>query len=175
MCLREASVKGKIEVEHDRWLRKKIDSEARTWCEPVTRETQLDAIVSFYKATHDDTTMELERCVLCGLQKAAIQLRHHSCTLQPLYEQIRNQLSLAGQEHFQCSQCFPRDGSDIGICEDCDIALERRRVPRACQVDMLSLGCEHRYPVELRGLSPVEERLIGLYQACGWITSSRSI
>ena len=35
---------------------------------------------------------------------------------------------------------------------------------------MLSLGCEHRYPVELRGLSPVEERLIGLYQACGWIT-----
>ena len=158
-------------MENERWHNKKMDSEARTWCEPVTRETQLDSITSFYKAMHDDSTMELEHCVLCGLQKAAVQLRPYSwSTLNSLYEQIRDDLSPAGQEHFQCSQCFPRDATDIAICEDCEDALIHKRVPRDCQVDMLSLGCEHRYPAALRDLSPVEERLIGLYQACGWIT-----
>jgi hypothetical protein len=35
---------------------------------------------------------------------------------------------------------------------------------------MLQLKCQHRYPMELVDLSPLEERLIGLYQPCGWIT-----
>jgi hypothetical protein len=40
----------------------------------------------------------------------------------------------------------------------------------ACQVNMLQLKCQHRYPKELMDHSPLEERLIGLYQPCGWIT-----
>jgi hypothetical protein len=35
---------------------------------------------------------------------------------------------------------------------------------------MLQLKCQHRYPKELMDLSPLEERLISLYQPCGWIT-----
>ena len=36
--------------------------------------------------------------------------------------------------------------------------------------DMLQLKCQHHYPKELTDLSPLEERLISLYQPCGWIT-----
>jgi hypothetical protein len=38
--------------------------------------------------------------------------------------------------------------------------------------DMLQLKCQHRYPKELSTdlSTPLEERLISLYQPCGWIT-----
>jgi hypothetical protein len=168
---RNALVEERVGFEDDGWEHKKKDSEAEAWCEPVTRGTQLAAIQSFYHAMHDDETMDLEHCVMCGLQKAAVNIRQLSwSTFYSLYEQVRDYLQPAEQEHFSCMRCFPRSGADIAICQGCEQALKQRKVPRSCQVNMLLLRCEHRYPAELRNLSPVEERLIGLYQACGWIT-----
>src|SRR6266516_2712798 len=100
---RKALVDRRIEFEDDGWQEKEKDSEAKTWCEPVTRKTQVESIQSFYHAMHDDDTMELEHCVLCGLQKAAVNIRQLSwSTFYSLYEQVRDYLQAAEQEHFSC-------------------------------------------------------------------------
>jgi hypothetical protein len=48
--------------------------------------------------------------------------------------------------------------------------LRKEKLPYPCRVNNLALPCVHRYPDELKGLSPLEERLIGIYIPCGWIT-----
>jgi hypothetical protein len=48
--------------------------------------------------------------------------------------------------------------------------LKRGKLPKACAVNNMYIGCEHRYPEELDGLSPVEERLIALQASFGYIT-----
>ena len=131
----------------------------------------LDAVQSFYEAMHDETTLEIEYCVVCGLQKASKDLEEYMWEeFHSLYVQVEPLLHPSEQDHFQCRQCFPRNHANIPVCHDCEGALKRRRLPRACQVNMLQLKCQHRYPKELTDLSPLEERLIGLYQPCGWIT-----
>jgi hypothetical protein len=120
---------------------------------------------------YDETTMEIRYCVVCGLQKASIDLGDYIWEdFLPLYLQVQHLLRPTEQDHFECRYCFPRNNGNILICHGCEDALQRKRIPRACQVNMLQLKCQHRYPKELMDLSPLEERLIGLYQPCGWIT-----
>ncbi|KAN0067948.1 hypothetical protein V8E54_013876 [Elaphomyces granulatus] len=163
---------ARVQFEDDRWLRKQRDSDFRAWCKPVARELQLDTVQSFYKAMHDETTLETKYSVVCGLQKASKDLeeRYMWEEFHGLYVQVESLLHPSEQDHFQCRQCFPRNNANIPVCHDCEGALQRRRLPRACQVNMLQLKCQHRHPKELTDLSPLEERLIGLYQPCGWIT-----
>jgi hypothetical protein len=168
---RKDFVDARVQFEDDRWLRKQRDSDSRVWCKPVARELQLDTVQSFYKAMHDETTLETKYCVVCGLQKASKDLEEYMWEeFHGLYVQVESLLHPSEQDHFQCRQCFPRNNANIPVCHDCEGALQRRRLPRACQVNMMQLKCQHRYPKELTDLSPLEERLIGLYQPCGWIT-----
>ena len=161
-------VDARVQFEDDRWLQKLRDSDSRAWCKPMARELQLETVQSFYKAMYDETTMEIRYCVVCGLQKASIDLGKHIWEdFLPLYLQVQHLLRSTEQDHFECRSCFPRNNENIPICHSCEDALQRKS---ACQVNMLQLKCQHRYPKELMDLSPLEERLIGLYQPCGWIT-----
>ncbi|KAN0067253.1 hypothetical protein V8E54_014708 [Elaphomyces granulatus] len=74
---RKDLVDARVQFEDDRWLQKQRDSDLRAWCKPVTRDVQLDAVQSFYKAMHDETTLEIEYCVVCGLQKASKDLEEY--------------------------------------------------------------------------------------------------
>jgi hypothetical protein len=168
---RKDLVDARVQFEDDRCLQKQRDSDSRAWCKPVTRELQLDSVQSFYKAMHDEMTLEIEHCVVCGLQKTAKDLEEYMWEeFYGLYVQVEPLLRPSARDHFQCRQCFPRNNANIPICHDCEEAIQRKRLPRACQVNMLQLKCQHRYPKELADLSPLEERLIGLHQPCGWIT-----
>ncbi|KAN0081987.1 hypothetical protein V8E54_003285 [Elaphomyces granulatus] len=55
---RKDLVDARVQFEDDRRLQKQRDSDLRAWCKPVTRELQLDTVQSFYKAIHDETTLE---------------------------------------------------------------------------------------------------------------------
>ena len=70
----------------------------RAWCKPVTRDVQLDTVQSFYKAMFDETTLETQYCIVCGLQKTPIDLEDY------MWKEF---YGLYVQDHFQCRQCFP--------------------------------------------------------------------
>jgi hypothetical protein len=74
---RKDLVDSRVQFEDDRWFQKQRDSDSRAWCKPVARELQLDTVQSFYKAMHDETTLEIEYCVVCGLQKASKDLEEY--------------------------------------------------------------------------------------------------
>ena len=168
---RKDLVDARVQFEDDRWLQKLRDSDLRAWCKPVTRDVQLETVQSFYKAMYDETTLAIRHCVVCGSQRAPVDLRDYIWKdFHPLYAKVEHLLLPSQQDHFQCRECFPRNNGNIAVCHDCQEALQRRRLPRACQVNMLQLKCQHRYPKELVDLSPLEERLIGLHRPCGWIT-----
>jgi hypothetical protein len=71
-----------------------------------------------------------------------------------------------------CRSCFPEgdDEAVVPICFACRAAFDRGRVPEACMGSTMHIGCEHRYPRELRELTPLEEKLISLNVAYGFIT-----
>ena len=151
---RQDLVDTRVQFEDDRWLQNLRDSDSRAWCKPVTRDLQLETVQSFYKAMYDETTMEIRYCVVCGLQKASIDLGNYIWEdFLPLYLQVQHLLHPSEQDHFECRQCFPRNNGSIPICHGCEDALQRKRIPRACQVNMLQLKCQHRYPKELMDLS----------------------
>ena len=165
---RKDLVDARVQFEDDRWLQKQKDSDSRAWCKPVTRDLQLETVQSFYRAMFDETTLEIRYCVVCGLQKASKDLEDYMWEdFYGLYVQVEPLLHPSERDHFQCRQCFPRNNANISVCHECEGAIKRKRLPRACQINMLQLKCQHRYPKELADLSPLEERLIGLYQPCG--------
>ena len=146
---RKDLVDARVQFEDDRWLQKQRDSDLRAWCKPVTRDVQLDAVQSFYGAMFDESTLETQYYVVCSLQKPPKDLEDYMWEeFYGLYVHIEPLLHPSEQDHFQCRQCFPRNNANIPVCHDCEGALQRRRLPRACQVNMLQLKCQHRYPKE---------------------------
>jgi hypothetical protein len=121
---------------------------------------------------NDDTTLETSHCRICYQQRAPSAVVESTwAELEPLYHGVVEQIPLADREHFDCGECFPRDGqATIPVCQDCNESLRKEKLPYPCRVNNLALPCVHRYPDELKGLSPLEERLIGIYIPCGWIT-----
>ncbi|RXG41776.1 hypothetical protein VDGE_30528 [Verticillium dahliae] len=71
-----------------------------------------------------------------------------------------------------CKRCFPEETGrpTVPICLTCRAAFDRLRIPQACMGNTMDIGCEHRYPEELRELTPLEEKLISLNAAYGFIT-----
>jgi hypothetical protein len=161
-----------VKVMDERWDQRVRDSAKHTWSEARPGELQLETARDFYNMMHDESTMEIAHCVVCYEQKAPIDVVDWSwAVLEPLYRQVERCLTRQDLEHFSCRQYFPREGADVfSVCKDCSHSLEAGKLPRACQVNNLSLGCTHRYPEALKCLTPLEERLIGLYIPCGWIT-----
>jgi hypothetical protein len=56
------------------------------------------------------------------------------------------------------------------VCCEFRNGFEGGKLPKACLVNNMGIGCKHRYPEELDDLSPVEERLIVLRTPFGYIT-----
>ncbi|EJT68750.1 hypothetical protein GGTG_13680 [Gaeumannomyces tritici R3-111a-1] len=69
---------------------------------------------------------------------------------------------------FQCRECFPA-GEKISGCKDCLRQMGNSVLSPAGQLHS-RLGCEHMFPDELKGLTPVEEKLIALNSCYGFIT-----
>ena len=55
------------------------------------------------------------------------------------------------------------------VCHECYAALKKGKLPKTYAVNNIYIGCEHRYPQELDGLSPIKERLITLQASFGYI------
>ncbi|KAF6783348.1 hypothetical protein CSOJ01_15909, partial [Colletotrichum sojae] len=148
------------------------DSANRTWCKPVSRETVLGRVKAFHEAMHDAKTLATSHCRVCYQQRAPKELEESTWEkMRVMYTAVEDEISTADRDHFACQECFPRDdGSSFLVCTECHTHLSKERLPPACRVNNLSLGCDHRYPNELRDLSPLEERLIGIYIPNGWIT-----
>ncbi|XP_044715046.1 PIF1 protein [Hirsutella rhossiliensis] len=71
----------------------------------------------------------------------------------------------------ECGACLPsHEGARVDVCRECRAGFDSGRLPKACSVNNMAIGCEHRYPDELDDLSPVEERLIALHTPFGYIT-----
>jgi helitron helicase-like protein/uncharacterized protein DUF6570 len=67
-----------------------------------------------------------------------------------------------------CRRCFPITEKVLG-CKDCARTIGKEIVSPAARLHSC-LGCEHTFPEELKGLTPVEEKLIALNSCYGFIT-----
>lgn len=60
----------------------------------------------------------------------------------------------------KCKKCLPPDSGDIvDICLKCCSSFKKEKLPKACSVNNIDIGCEYCYPGELDSLSSIEERL----------------
>lgn len=169
LCSREA-IQQLLRAQDDEFNRRLVDSETRQWCNRVPRELVLSSVQSFYQDLQSRTTLATGHCHLCQQMTAPDDfLREPWQGLLPQGSTIRSLVETSGA--LECGECFPVSPV-IGVlfCSSCYKALVAGRVPRSCAVNNLAIGCFHRYPEELRGLSPMEERLIGLAQPYGWVT-----
>ncbi|KAK2005446.1 hypothetical protein LZ32DRAFT_673453, partial [Colletotrichum eremochloae] len=169
---RRDQVKQIIKEADDRFAQRDQDSKDRLWCKPVSRDTVVEKTQAFHNSMHDDHTLDTGYCRVCYLQRPPSQLQSYSWVeFEPLYNLIADQVLPFDREHFQCCQCFPREAAGtFDVCLACKKYLREGNIPYHCRVNNLSLGCTHRYPKALSDLTPLEERLIGIYTPCGWIT-----
>ncbi|EWY79575.1 hypothetical protein FOYG_17269 [Fusarium oxysporum NRRL 32931] len=141
-------------------------SVSRSWCKEVPLAAQVEAAKSFYQAFTDEKTLPISHCVFCYKKQAPGELARiqwKSLLATPLVQATRA-LQL-------CAKCLPQDGEGgVDVCRECRAGLQNGRLPKACSVNNMHIGCEHRYPKELDDLSPVEERLIALHAPFGYIT-----
>ncbi len=56
-------------------------------------------------------------------------------------------------------------------CRVCSTGLGNGKLSKVCSVNNMYIGCEYRYPEEVDDLSPIEERLVTLQAAFGYITN----
>ncbi|KAH6955958.1 hypothetical protein BKA56DRAFT_502783, partial [Ilyonectria sp. MPI-CAGE-AT-0026] len=141
-------------------------SVSRSWCNEVPLAVQVEAAKSFYRAFTDEKTLPIAHCVFCYRKSAPGELStvQWQSQLTPSLMQATRALQL-------CAKCLPQDGECwVGVCRECRAGLQNGKLPKACSVNNMHIGCEHRYPKELDDLSPVEERLIALQAPFGYIT-----
>ncbi|XP_044720102.1 PIF1 protein [Hirsutella rhossiliensis] len=145
---------------------KELASSTRSWCHEVPLALQVEASKSFYQAFTDERTLPVSHCVFCYRKTSPCELttmQWRGC-LSPLLLQT----AMALQE---CDACLPsHEGAGVDVCRECRASFDSGRLPKACSVNNMAIGCEHRYPEELDDLSPVEERLIALHAPFGYIT-----
>ncbi|KJZ74444.1 hypothetical protein HIM_06040 [Hirsutella minnesotensis 3608] len=114
----------------------------------------------------DERTLPISHCSFCYRKQPPSELttiRWRTRLSPPLL-----QATTALQE---CTDCFPAgDDAEAIVCHECSAALKTGKLPKTCAVNNMHIGCEHRYPEALDGLSPVEERLIALQASFGYIT-----
>lgn len=149
------------------------DSAEHVWCKPVERETVIAKTKAFYEEMNDDNSLGTGYCRVCFQQQCPAELLDWTwAEVEPLYKAVEGQIPPLDRGHFSCEECFPRhEGAPlIAVCKKCASYLQKASIPPACRVNNFALGCTHRYPAELKNLSPLEERLLGQNIPCGWIT-----
>ena len=142
-------------------------SVSKDWCNSIPVERKTAAIQGFLKDFHDPNTLPTRYCVVCYQQKALVDLKE--CHWQKFqFDSGKDQFLM--KEIFRCHQCFPRtENSTVSICQPCEKSFIEGKSPDACSVNNAYIGCEHRYPPELDQLSPIEEKLIALNTAYGYV------
>jgi hypothetical protein len=164
--LQQQSLAAILQRRESCFLVKKDASVGRSWCKEVPLALQVETSKSFYEAFTDERTLSISHCVFCyrkcpPAKLTVIQWRNH----------LTPQLQHATAALQKCEKCLPSYGDTlVDICQECCGSFGRGKLPKACSVNNMDIGCEHRYPKELDGLSPVEERLIALQAPFGYIT-----
>ncbi|KJZ70297.1 hypothetical protein HIM_10304 [Hirsutella minnesotensis 3608] len=143
--LQPESLEAILRYHESRFRDKEKESVTRSWCKEVPLPLQVETAKSFHQAFTDERTKQPPSEVI------TIRWRTH---LSPSLLQATTALQ-------ECTECFPAgDDAETMVCHECSAALKKGK---------LHIGCEHRYPEALDGLSPVEERLIALQASFGYI------
>ncbi|QKX61678.1 uncharacterized protein TRUGW13939_08831 [Talaromyces rugulosus] len=162
-----ASVDSLVQGYDARFHGKARASATRSWCKEVPLSLQVKAAKSFYEAFTNENTLPIAHCVLCYEKRMPCELT----AVEWKYFLTPSVLQQATTVLQQCAACFPRHNAAlVQVCRGCRTDVEDGRLPKACSVNNMDIGCEHRYPEELDDLSPVEERLIALHTPFGCIT-----
>ncbi|KAM4067799.1 PIF1-like helicase [Hirsutella rhossiliensis] len=141
-------------------------SSTRFWCNEVPVALQVDAAKSFYQAFTEERTLPVSHCVFCYRKTPPCEL----ATMQ-WRDRLSPSMRRATRTIQECGACLPsHEGARVDVCRECRVSFDSGRLPKACSVNNMAIGCEHRYPDELDDLSPVEERLIALHAPFGYIT-----
>ena len=137
---------------------KERESAENDWCKAVPNTVKASAILSFWKETQSEDFLPIHYCVICQLKYPRKSLAFKVwCCLIP------TELAQMFYPRTRCTICFPtRDGAEVLCCTNCSSSLQQCEIPRECQVNQLSIPCEHLYPAELSCLTPVEEMLIAI-------------
>ncbi|XP_044714441.1 uncharacterized protein HRG_11992 [Hirsutella rhossiliensis] len=141
-------------------------SSTRSWCNEVPVALQVEAAKSFYQAFTEERTLPVSHCVFCYRKTPPCEL----ATIQ-WRDRLSPSMLQATKTVQKCGACLPsHEGARVDVCRECRAGFDSGRLPKACSVNNMAIGCEHRYPEELDDLSPVEERLIALHAPFGYIT-----
>ncbi|KJZ70576.1 hypothetical protein HIM_10044 [Hirsutella minnesotensis 3608] len=141
-------------------------SSTRSWCDEVPVALQVEAAKSFYQAFTEERTLPISHCVFCYRKTPPREL-----TAMRWRGRLSPSLLQATRIIQECDACLPpHEGARVDVCRECRVSLDSGRLPKACSVNNMAIGCEHRYPEELDDLFPVEERLIALHAPFGYIT-----
>ncbi|KAJ6437985.1 hypothetical protein O9K51_09407 [Purpureocillium lavendulum] len=150
-------------LDEDFAVKEKLSNE-KTWCMPIPHERKVSTVRDFYQAFHDMNTLPIRTCRLCYRKRTRTELV--DITWDDLLSSCVPQ---ASRSPFSCRSCFP-EGESVLVCGECARCLARGSLSPAGHVHH-QLGCEHLFPEELKGLTPVEEKLIAPNSCYGFVAS----
>ena len=138
-------------------------SYTQSWCNPIPQSRKVSTVQQFYTAFHDMRTLPIHTCLICYRKFSDADLVQLDWQRWVAYSIKKTDAS-----PFQCDKCF-HEGKNIPCCFDCEDHLKKGLLSQAARLHE-SLGCEHMFPEELKGLTPIEEKLIALNSCYGFIT-----
>lgn len=138
-------------------------SDGQAWCTPIPLDRKVSTVQEFYRAFHDRNTLPIHTCRICYLKFGRTELQEVGWDMW-----TASHIEKRKNSPFKCSSCFPVDAR-ILACVDCVRHLRRDALSPVARLHV-QLGCEHMFPDELKGLTPVEEKLIALNSCYGFIT-----
>jgi len=138
-------------------------SHEHAWCAPIPLARKVSTVQKFYKAFHDKNTLPTHTCKICYLKFSQTELQEVGWDVW-----MASHIEKRNDSPFKCGSCFPV-GRGILACADCVRHLWRGTLSHAARLHT-QLGCEHMFPDELKGLTPVEEKLIALNSCYGFFT-----
>ncbi|PVH91107.1 hypothetical protein DM02DRAFT_706769 [Periconia macrospinosa] len=138
-------------------------SESMGWCEPIPHHRKVSTVQRFYSAFHDPKTLPVYTCMICYHKLASTELKDADWEAG-----VATFAELRHVSQFRYRKCFPLS-EKVLACGECVKAWGKGALSPAGHLHS-RLGCEHRFPQELEGLTPVEEKLIALNSCYGFIT-----
>ena len=147
----------------EEFAEKECLSHEQAWCAPIPLARKVSTVQKFYKAFHDKNTLPTHTCKIYYLKFCQAELQEVGWDVW-----TASHIEKRNDSPFKCGSCFPV-GQGILACVDCVKRLRRGNLSRAAELHT-QLGCEHMFPDELKGLTPVEEKLIALNSCYGFVT-----
>ncbi|KAH7111446.1 hypothetical protein EDB81DRAFT_953900 [Dactylonectria macrodidyma] len=127
----------------DEFAVKESLSNEQTWCTPIPHERKVSTVRAFYKEFHDVDALPIRTCMQCYRKRTKKELRDVT------WDQWM-------------SSCVEKDNRSLFTCRNC--------FPVGETFSTIRIGCEHVFLEELKGLTPVEEKLIALNSCYGFVT-----